>query len=171
MKLLLATILFLLPFFALAAIYQTQDAQGNIIYTDQPSDKATPVELDPTNVVKNPQIKTAKKKGSKVEPSDAEKTYTEFKITDPTDQLTIQNQPTIPVVVSVKPDLLKGDKIAIFMDGKQVTSAAPGTQFALVHPDRGQHTLQAKLFGAGGQEKMATNSITVFIHYARVGGN
>lgn len=170
MKFLLWMILCVFPFSAFAAIYQIKDAQGNVFYTDQPSDQAKPVDLDSTGVVQN-EPSSSNKSPTKNEPvkevDSSAKNYEDFGFSNPTDQATIWNQPVISVSLSLKPNLMKGDKVALFMDGKKLAEG-PTTEFSLNHPDRGQHSLQAKVMGPDGQVKKESNSITIFVHYGRV---
>lgn len=159
-----------MPLFASATIYQIKDAQGNIYYTDQPSDRAKPVNLDPTGIAQQepaPSAKTPKKEEPTKEKQEGAKRYDIFQITEPANQGTIWNQPSINVSMSVTPHLFKGDKVALFLDGKKVAEGET-TQFALNHPDRGQHSVQAKILGPNGEVKKETNAITIFVHYGTV---
>lgn len=173
MKVFIWILCLLIPLLAFAEIYQITDAKGDVYYTDQPSDNAKPVQLDPTVTVVDPAPSASSPKNkndNKIEVEGAPINYTEFSISDPQDQGTIWNQPNIPVLVSINPALAKGDKIAVFLDGKEVPPGpSASTQFSLAHPDRGQHTLQAKLYGPKGEVKKTSALITVFIHYTAAG--
>ncbi len=172
MKYLLWIILLALPFFASANIYQISEPDGSTYYTDQPSDSAKPVELDSTGIVQKEPSSSAqvsKKKGKEKDSDEDTKSYTEFKITDPVDKATTQNQPKITVTLGIKPSLFKGDKAAIYLDGKQMAEGE-ATSFTLDHPDRGQHLLSAKILGPNGETKKESNNVTIFVHYSTVGG-
>jgi hypothetical protein len=169
MNLLLGMILVGLPLFASAAIYQITDAQGNVYFTDQPSPNAKPVDLDSAGMTQtSPPASSVKNIPQNKETDEAVKNYQAFSITAPVDQATLWNQPTVAVSVDVKPDLIKGDKIAIFLDGKQVAEGA-GTQFNVDHPDRGQRSLVAKILGANGGVKKESSPVTIFVHYGKAG--
>lgn len=169
MKLFLGTILIVFPFFAFGAIYKIIDANGNVFYTDQPSDNAKPVNLDTASVVPEPasNSKTGKKNNDIKTADDAVKKYEELKIIEPTDQATLWNQNEVPVVLNIQPELFKGDKVALFLDGKKLIEEAT-TKFSLNRPERGQHSVQAKILGTGGQVKKESNTVTIFVHYGTV---
>lgn len=174
MKKILA-ILLLLPLVCSAEIYKYQDEKGYIYYTDQPQPGAKKVELRPTTVTrkdddtlnsKDSSKKTTDKAAAeKDKKEDAVKEYRIFSIADPVNQQTFQNTRLIPVTIKVEPELFEGDKVTVLLDGQEVMTQA-ATQFIINNPNRGTHTVTAKLINANGQVLKTSNSVTIYVHYS-----
>ena len=67
----------------------------------------------------------------------------------PVDQESIQNQPSVNIELKIDPPLQAGDKVQIFLDGAPWGPPAPTTHFVFNAPDRGTHTLSAKIIEHG----------------------
>jgi hypothetical protein len=159
-----------------AEIYMTTDKNGNILYSDAPAKGAekiilpdaalpTPATIAPTIPTMNTAEKTPKT------PSETSQNvpYTKFIIGVPTDKETITNQPTIPVVFLIDPDLQKGDTIQLYLDGTPIKSPEAKTSFELTNIERGTHQLSAALLDSNSNTIKETQTITIYIHYAHLG--
>ena len=95
-------------------------------------------------------------------------TYSTFAITSPKDGATFQNQPAIPVVMSVEPNMLGGDKIQLMLDGKPsgVPTATFYQELGLV--ERGTHSLSAVILNKADQPIKQSNAVTIYVHRASV---
>jgi len=157
---------------ATAQIYMTVDKNGTTHYSDTPSPNATKIEVLPsTNVLQsNTPTTTQVEKLAPVVQAAAKQPYTLFTIVTPKDQETIQNQPTITVQVRLDPTLQKGDRILLFLDNQPQGTPQEALQFTLVHIDRGIHQLRAALTDVNGNILKETPTVTIFVHYASVGG-
>lgn len=152
-----------------AEIYKTVDKYGNVSYSDIPSANAQQIELSPVTTVSPPTATNATTSSAVVVVNKSvRKPYTSFVMLSPKDQETIQNQPTITVQTQTDPSLQKGDKIGLLLDGKMQGTPQEGTQFTLVHIDRGAHQLRAVLVDNTGAVIKETPTITIFVHYASV---
>jgi len=167
----LLTLLFTLT--AHAEIYKTVDANGNVTYTDKPSDNAIPVTIPKTNTVPStsapttPANQTTTTDTTMNDPT--KKPYTKFEISSPVDQESIQNQPILNVKLAVSPNLQDNDVIQIYVDGGPAGNALHQTSFALTIPNRGTHILSATLFDKDMKLLMRSNSITIYVHQAHLG--
>lgn len=88
------------------------------------------------------------------------KPYLVFSISSPKDQDTIQNQPSIPVTLTVEPALQTGDLVQLFYDGKPLDQPAASTTLDLPTLERGVHQVYAVIFSKGVIVKQ-TNTITL----------
>lgn len=184
MKHLLAIILFFL--FACpnyAAIYQRSNSNGNVIYSDVPTNSSQPVNLPHSNATIStptpPTTTTVTNMPTTLQPtaapissatiSTSKKPYTRFMITAPIDQETFQNQRDIPVTIAIEPSLQAGDVIQLFLDGKPTGEATTDLNQLVLHQiDRGEHQIAAALLDDTGHLLKKVNPITIFIHYSAI---
>lgn len=171
-KKLLLIILILIPYYAMAAVYQQTISNGTVIYSDVPLDtNAKKINITTENKISTPN--THKEADIKADTKNefvipTKKPYTVFTITTPADQATIQNQPSIPVVIDIKPDLQPGDKIQLYIDGKPWGEAIASNQLQLIEIDRGTHQLSASIIDSQQQLLLQSNTITFYNHRASV---
>lgn len=162
-----AIILFilLLPLYCKADIYQQTDANGNIIFSDEPqSENAQPLNITDTAVNA---VSTTEKKSAAV-PVDQNKNadisfYGMFTIVSPRNEETFQNPVSIPVQISLDPRLKEGDRIQIYVDGKAWHAAVVSTQFSLNEIERGSHQIQAKIIDQSDNAKQESNIVTIYV--------
>lgn len=155
-----------------ADIYMQKDSNGNTTYSDTPFNNATRVDLSnqhSASFQSSPQILPAAKS------SEPNKTpalssdiktneYTEFMISSPKDQDSIQNQAVLPVNIILKPELKSGDTIQLLLDGKLTGNPSTSTNLQLGQLDRGQHELSAIIVNSNQQVVKKSNSVTFFFH-------
>ena len=184
-------------FFSLACqadtIYKQTDAQGNITYTDTPQKDAqtiiVPAESPPTITSSTPASSPPPtmpaapggSPASLAQPGatetaiptaimdDTRTPYTSFSLVSPVDQQTFQNQRLIPVEVSMVPALQLGDKVQLNVDGNPYGALVAGTQLTIGQLDRGSHTVSAALFSKDNVILKSTNTITIYVQFARLG--
>lgn len=173
MKYLFATLFFFISTTSYAQIYMQQDQSGNVSYSDVPS--ANSSDVTPTSGTTstppsqaNPQQSNTSSTVAEV----AEKTnYTVFNISNLQDQDTIQNNPNIEVDIDIEPALQKGNKIQIVIDGKPVGQPQANTKIMIGRLERGTHLFSAQLLDSTNVIIKQTNPITVYVHYAHLGGS
>lgn len=158
-------------------VYMHQDSQGNVVYSDTPINPNSKLITPPTaNVVSGTsQPKSLVTKPAVVETSlsveQGNPPYTKFSIASPGDGETIQNQPSISVVLSIVPPLQKGDYIQIYLDGRPWDKPQASTTFTFTAPDRGTHTVSAKLFNKDNRLLMSSGVNTIYVHQAALGAS
>jgi hypothetical protein len=170
-------LLLLLMFVSLvcaAAVYMQTDSNDNVSYSDTPSPNAKQVDVPMPSTIQTAPAVTTK---HKVDESEAQglgptehQPYTEFEIASPQDQQTFQNTRDIPVELDAAPRLQKGDSIQLFVDGAKYRDPWFTQHTAIYLLDRGTHTITAELMDDKGQPLKTSNTVTVFIHYAALGG-
>lgn len=150
-----------------SAVYMHKDSNGNIIYSDTPLDNAAKINV-PTvlNYVPSTQSSAVTKDNAKSLIALTEKKYTDFEIISPKDQDTIQNQPIFPVILNIKPELQKGDKVQLILDNQIYGIAQESTQIQLDQVERGTHQLYAVLLDKEQRVIQQSNVITIYVHRA-----
>lgn len=177
--------LLLIPLICIATtIYTKKDNNGNTTYSDIPFENSTPTVVPEVNSTisspKNTATPSSTTSGNKTNESNAttpseatetiKKPYTLFAIHSPKDQDTFQNQRSIPVNLDIQPELQKGDSIQLYVDGSPYGARQDTPQLQIEQLDRGTHTVYAVLI-SNSQIVKQTNTITIFIHYASLGGS
>jgi hypothetical protein len=95
--------------------------------------------------------------------------YATFSIVKPTDNETIRNQEgTVPVGISLEPNLAEGHVIHLFVDGTKLDSDIKQTQLILQQLGLGTHSLQAKIVNNEGVSLKESNSITFHLRQPAV---
>ena len=157
--LLLSSVL-LIP--AQAEVYRWVDAEGKVVYGDNPPKQsgAKPVDLPMLTIADSPASTTTPPPNQAEQPPVAEKAaYTEFKIVAPTANEEIRaNDGTVMISLSIQPQLQAGDSVALYLDSKQVAAGAL-TNFSLKEVDRGDHTVFAVLSDATGNIIQNTETV------------
>lgn len=151
-----------------ATVYMSIDKNGNVSYSDTPSRNANVVNAPETSRFQPKPLPSPDASVQTTEPN--KNNYTAFAISDPIDQQTFQNQRDIPVSFVVTPNLQATDKIQLYLDNKPYGPAKTATNFLLLQLDRGSHQIYAELLDSNQTVLLKTNSITIFVHYAAVGG-
>lgn len=176
-----------LPF--IAAIYVNESPDGSISYSDEPTANSKSITPPAVNSISSPSGSTtnASDEGSPISPNTtkqsltppqvgpvaAEKapagpstmtTYKVFSIDTPKDQDNITNQPVIGIQFKTDPNLIAGDKIQVYLDGKAVGTPTGNIYQEISNVERGTHTIYAAILNSQNQPIKRTNSITVYVH-------
>ena len=156
-------------FSAHAELFKWKDADGNLIFSDQPPPSKDKAESE-VEQVELPQIITVPApKTSSVTSTSASKgsispvRYKELTIVEPVHDTAVrENSGNVKITVRVLPENFAetGAILAIYMDGNEV-SKGPQTSVQLMNIDRGTHTLKAELLNSAGHVVKATRP-TVF---------
>lgn len=147
----------LLSFSAYAGIYKWVDDKGNVHYSDKEQKGAEEVNL-PAAVTYTPTTTGAAASGK----AETEKKlgYTEMSIVQPKMNETIRsNNGDVQVGIDLKPGLVTGDGITLYLDGKEVIKGVAQTSVTLQNLDRGSHTLRATIFDRNGTAVISSKSI------------
>ncbi|MCK5661977.1 MAG: DUF4124 domain-containing protein [Thiotrichaceae bacterium] len=162
-SLLVSTILF--TAIADAQLYKGLDAEGNVVYSDQPfenAEKFTPASLSVVNIPKR-----APKPG-KVTADEAEVKafkYTDFDIASPKNNETIWDNPQLAVTLRLKPDLNTEEEhtLWLLMDGKVIVKNSQSTTMQIGRLERGAHQLQAQVRDNAGKVMVRSRPVVVHI--------
>ena len=135
---------------AVSGVYMEKDAEGNVIFTDRPSDeKAKPVEISPPSVYQAPPAPPSPRKPQPEKTATTR--YESVVITSPADDEAVRaNDGRLTVSVSISPKLQPKHMLELHMDGSKVAETQ-GYRFELAEVDRGTHTLQVHVVDAKGR--------------------
>jgi hypothetical protein len=146
-----------------AEVYQTQDEQGNIIYTDVPPKEGAPeVKLPPVNVFEAPDPFLSPVKPSERPP--AEYKYQKLEITSPPNNETIFiNTTNISIQLKLLPELNRSEnhRLQILWDNKLL--AQNQMSYVVSEADRGEHLIQAQVVDKNGQVLLSATPVIVHV--------
>jgi hypothetical protein len=153
---------------ACADVYKSVTSDGEVIFSDVPSEGAKRVHLPELTTYKSIPI-PADSGSSEAAPDTAVTAYKSFRVDTPEDQATIwDNEGIVNMTVSLEPALLVsgGHRIQFFVDGKPY--GKPDLSLANTYRslDRGTHTLSAAVVDDKGAALISTKPVTVFMHQA-----
>ncbi len=172
MKYIIAMFIFCFMTPLYAALYMQQDKNGNITYSDMPLNNSKEIEVpnvsSTTSVPPSSSSTTGAKQSSAI---DKNAHYKTFVIVSPKDNETIQNQPTLPVLLKINPALRPGDKILLLVDGKPWGNPQANTYLQAENIERGTHQLSAVLIDKDQVVLQQSNTITIFNHRASANFN
>jgi hypothetical protein len=159
---LIIALLIALPLFA-RDVYKYISEDGEVIYSERYHPEAE-------------RIKVTDKKKSAAPPDEqadearaAAGDYATFTIVQPGNDETIRNEEgTVPVGISLSPDLAEGHVIHLYVDGTKLDAEIKQTQLTLQQLSRGTHSLQAKIVNSEGVSLKETDSITFHLRQPAV---
>ncbi len=162
------TILLALSFNSYAQIYQWQDDQGNMHFSDQPHEGADKVKLEPIQVIKLPPPPNLTQP-IQPQPTQEIRSYESVQILDPADELTIRNNyGTVDIAVGIDPPLAKGDQIIALVDGQPYGRPHVSPNFSIHDVDRGAHILAIQIVDPKKRVVGESRSVAFFMHQFRV---
>ncbi|TGN38536.1 DUF4124 domain-containing protein [Marinobacter confluentis] len=167
-KLILVTgITALLSFPVAAEIYRQVDAQGNVTYTDEPSDQAPAetVRIKPVTTVTLPKpeaVREPEQLREKVEKEGA--AYSDLRFTAPEDDQAFHSgSGDVAFQVASSPGLKNGHKYEVTLDGQPVGQSTSGT-VSVRNIDRGTHRAGVNIVDSSGVTIKTGDTITFTIH-------
>jgi len=146
---------------AAQAVYKSQDAQGNPVYTDQPHPGAKELELKPVNTTQ-----AVMPSSVPMQQAAPVKTYTKIGI-DVTSPIPNGLAPTT-VGIIIEPALRSGDSWQLKLDGDIVASGASGSA-TIPTIARGNHALQVDVL-SGGNIVGSSGPVEIFVFWPGGGG-
>jgi hypothetical protein len=149
-----------------AAIYQTTDEHGNVVFSDEPSSGSKPVDLPPLPTYSAPKYR-APQPAQDASGKPEAKGYSSLHIQQPEPDATIRdNTGAVPVAVAIEPNLnhAAGHRLQFLLDGQPVGDPGTQTTTSLSNVDRGAHQLQAVVFDASGNELKRSDSVRFYLH-------
>ena len=149
-----------------AAVYKSVDAQGNVVYTDEPGGDAKPVKLPPLSTVPAPRYRPSTPPSTALEQA-AATSYEQISIVSPAQDETLRdNTGTVPVNVVLQPewDSAAGHRFRYYLDGQAQGKPTESAQIGFENLDRGAHTLEAAVVDTAGRELIRSSSVQFFLH-------
>ena len=147
-----------------AAIYKSVDAQGNIVYTDEPVGNGKPLDLPPLSTIPPPKYKPSQ---PSAKPGDSGSVYTKISIVSPTEEQTLRdNTGAVPVSAGLEPALntAAGHRFQFYLDGQTQGEPTKSSQIVIANVDRGAHNVAVAVVDAKGNEVTRSNPVLFHLH-------
>jgi hypothetical protein len=159
----LLAILLAMPAYA-EGIYQWEDENGQMHFSDMPHEGAIEIELQPVQTFTAPTVdRTGSKDRAESTDGGDKKGYKSLEITSPSNEENLWNTGgTVSVKMSVSPKLQSGDQIRLYMDGRLLEDQS-GTSAQLSNVYRGAHILKAEVQDKNGRILVRSGQVTFFI--------
>lgn len=164
---LLTGIALLLSVPASAEVYRQVDAQGNVTFTDEPSDQAPAetVKIRPVTTITLPKpeaVREPQRLREKVETEGA--SYSDLRFTAPQDQQAFHSgSGDVSFQVASSPGLKKGHKYEVTLDGQPVGQSTSGT-VTVRNIFRGTHQAGVSIVDNSGVTIKSGDSISFTVH-------
>ncbi len=150
LRTLIVTMLFVIALPAFAKMYKCTDADGNIIYTDEPCIGGEELKLPPLPTFKAPPVKPDTTRSSGENKAFE---YTKLEISKPANDEMLEDQSgKVEILVDIVPALqhLDGHRLTVSLDGTKLKGAGTTTRIQLDKVERGSHTLQVSIINEAG---------------------
>ena len=162
-------------------IYRTTDAQGNVVFTDNP-ERGEKVDLKPLTVVPGRSDERAGAPAmidgggngnggtASANPGQPFMPYDSFGILSPRQEETLPTGAAgnVQVTLGIQPDLREDHRVRLLVDGQVSQTAMHTDTFMLNNLVRGEHVLQAELLDASGAVRHRTSPVTLYVQRASV---
>lgn len=147
---------------AFAEVFRYVDAQGNVIFTDNPPEQveAQPITIPPTNTLPAPTPLPPMSMDNSTQESTQR--YSQLELNVPNDEAIRANNGSFNVTVNITPDLLLTDSLQLLVDDMPYGQPLRSLQLPLVNLDRGEHTLAVQVL-SGNQVIQQSAAKTVFV--------
>ncbi|MGB2248152.1 MAG: DUF4124 domain-containing protein [Alcanivorax sediminis] len=144
-----------------SGIYRSVDANGNVVFTDQPpeSGESEEVKLRELNTVPIKQVDLSGIGEAEESEDNVFKGYSSLEITSPANEATVRNpESAVVVTVELEPNLRSGDSLVLYHNG--VAQASMSIQA----PERGVHSLVVKVLDRDGQVLISSSAVEFYVH-------
>lgn len=164
---------------AAQTIYRTTDAQGNVVFTDDPQRGGEAVELDPLTVVPSGEVRASDRGATVQGGAEAPRPeaspqpfmpYDVFSILSPEPEATLPTGAAgnVQVRLTIRPELRDDHRVRLLLDGRLSQSAMHTDTFQLSNLNRGEHVVQAELLDASGAVRHRTTPVTLYVQRASI---
>lgn len=145
-----------------ADVYKSVDKDGNIIFSDTPSENAEKVELDELPTI--PALETGPPGAPPPSRGGVPPDYTELEIVNPANDAALrleEDDATIPVSVRLAPALFPAHSLVLYLDGNEyATGRSPG--FQLTGVERGTHQLRVAVKNSADGQIIKSSPTSTF---------
>jgi len=145
-----------------AEIFKSYDTEGNVVFTDVPTEKSEKVDLPDITTFKSQPYKPIQR--SQPANTSIQDRY-DIKLVQPAHKETVRdNNGNIPIEVEVKPALRRerGHQMLVWLDNEKPVKFTTN-RYQLSDIDRGTHTVSVKVVDSKGKALSATQTNTVYV--------
>jgi len=147
-----------------AAVYKSVDAEGNVVYTDEPVGNGKPLDLPPLSTIPPPKYILSK---PPAESGDSGTGYTKISIVAPTEDETLRdNTGAVPVSAGLEPALnvAAGHRFQYYLDGQTQGEPTASNQIVIANVDRGAHNVAVAVVDGEGKEVTRSSPVKFHLH-------
>jgi len=161
----LITIFVMLLAFPLSAaeVYRSVDAQGNVVFSDQPTDDSEKIELKELPVVPGMQDIPP----PVTRPIPVPRYRTVAIINPENDETYFRSQGDLVVAIQIEPRLSGSDTVVLYLNEQEYGSGRT-TVFKIPELDRGTHQVRAVIKDANGDIVMNSDPVTFHMRHTSV---
>jgi hypothetical protein len=148
-----------------AAIYQSVDEQGNVVFSDEPTTNSEPVKLPPLPTYQPPKYQ-APSQPDEGTPA-AGVGYRQISVVSPAPDETLRdNTGNVSVKVAADPQLnaQAGHRFQYYLDGQVQGEPSASPQATFQNLDRGAHQVEVAVVNREGQELGRSSSVRFYLH-------
>jgi hypothetical protein len=149
-----------------AEVYKSINADGEVVYSDRPTQGAERVKMPPLPSYTPQPVRTLSRSAATVE---QQVRYESFIISSPASDATIRNNlGTVEVDTRLAPALMTslGHRIQFYLDGVAHGNQLDNTTLTLSNVERGEHRLSASVVDTAGNVLITTAETTVYVKRA-----
>ena len=146
-----------------AEVYKSINADGEVVYSDQPGRGAERVQMPALPSYTPQPVRTLSRS---TRPAVQQINYEHFTLSSPVNEATVRNNlGSVQIATALTPALMSslGHSIQYYLDGVAYGAAIDSTTLTLTNVDRGEHRLSASVLDASGNVLISTSETTVFI--------
>jgi len=152
-----------------ATVYKWVDEQGVTHFSDQPHPQAQQLEVKDAQTFKGTPPAAASTSSTNSAAPAAARTYGVCELYRPENDEVFLNTDTLTAKVRLEPNLARGDKIYLALDGKRVMNQPTGSSdFVLTEVERGTHVLVAVVEDPSQKVLCATPPVTFHVRQPSV---
>lgn len=167
MKKVLAVFLLALPLSTAAQIYKTTDADGNVIFTDNPAasgSSAERVELHQTNTAAPPPERPVAAPVELIGEDEPEIIEYSASINSPANETTIAMGPgNFSLSATITPGIAEGMSLQLNMDGAPRGGPQTAPTWNLTNVFRGAHDLTVSVIDESGEVVATSQAVRVYV--------
>ena len=159
-------LIFIVAAAAHAEVYKSINADGEVVYSDRPTQGAERVKMPPLPSYTPQPVRTLTRSAPAVE---QQLQYESFTISSPASDATIRNNlGTVEIDTRLSPALMisLGHRIQFYLDGVAYGTLLDSTTLTLSNVERGEHRLSASVMDAAGTVLISTAEVTVHVKRA-----
>jgi hypothetical protein len=148
-----------------AQIYKTTDAEGNVSYSDMPTNggSSEKVEVQHINTTPPPPTAAPQRRQQAAEEEPAAMSY-QAVITAPANETTIPMGPgNFSVSAQVEPALEPGAALQLYVDGNPEGVPQESANWSLTNVFRGAHDLEVAVIDMNGEELTRSPAVRVYV--------
>ncbi len=147
-----------------AAVYKSVDAEGNVVYTDEPVGNGKPIDLPPLSTIPPPKYTPSKPSAKPRGPAFG---YRELSIVAPAQDETLRdNTGAVPVSAGIEPPLnaAAGHRFQYYLDGQTQGKPTASNQIVIANVDRGAHNVAVAVVDGNGKEVTRSSPVQFHLH-------